>query len=125
MSKRILLVEDEKLMLKFLEFHLTKDGYNVQIAKDGREAEECINKESFSLIITDLLMPFVSGFELLEKIKVTDHNKDTPILIISILNQEDVIVNGLSLGADDFISKPFAINVLTTKVKLLLDKYKN
>jgi len=81
MSKRILLVEDEKLMLKFLEFHLTKDGYNVQIAKDGREAEECINKESFSLIITDLLMPFVSGFELLEKIKVTDHNKDTPILI--------------------------------------------
>lgn len=123
MLKRILVVEDEPLMLKFLEFRLTKDGYDVQTARDGKEAEEYIKKETFSLIITDLLMPFVSGFELLEKIKETPTNNNTPVLVISGIKQEKLIIQGLKLGADDFIPKPIAINVLTTKVKILLDRY--
>src|SRR5687768_8695542 len=120
MPKRILVVEDEPLMLSFLEFRLKKDGYDVQTAKDGREAEGYIEKETFSLIITDLLMPFVSGYELLEKIKETDTNNNTPVLVISGLTQENVVIKGLKLGADDFIPKPIAINILTTKVKILL-----
>jgi two-component system response regulator VicR len=123
MSKRILVVEDEPLMLSFLEFRLKKDGYDVKTAKNGKEAEGYIKKETFSLIITDLLMPFVSGFELLEKIKETDTNNNTPVLVLSDLKQENVIIKGLKLGADDFIPKPIAINVLTTKVKILLDRY--
>lgn len=123
MSKRILVVEDEPLMLSFLEFRLTKDGYDVKTAKNGKEAEGYIKNETFSLIITDLLMPFVSGFELLEKIKETDTNNNTPVLVLSDLKQENVIIKGLKLGADDFIPKPIAINILTTKVKILLDRY--
>jgi DNA-binding response OmpR family regulator len=122
MSKRILVVEDEPLMLKFLEFRLLKDGYEVHVAKDGKEAERRINEESFDLIITDLLLPFVSGFELLEITKQTEHNKNTAVLILSSLHDENAVIRTLQLGADDFLSKPVAMNVLSTKVKLLMNK---
>jgi two-component system response regulator VicR len=122
--KKILIVEDEPLMLKFLEFRLTKAGYDVQTAKDGNEAEEWINTEDFSLIIIDLMIPFVSGFELLAKKTDSIKNKHTPVLIISSYTQENIISESLSLGAEAFLPKPIDVDDLTATVKTLLDKYK-
>jgi DNA-binding response OmpR family regulator len=123
MLKKILIVEDEPLMLKFLEFRLTKAGYDIQTAQDGNEAEEYMNTKAFSLIIIDLMIPFVSGFELLAKKKDTV-NKHTPVLIISAYTQESIISESLSLGAEAFLPKPIDVDVLTSTVKTLLDKYK-
>lgn len=122
--KKILIVEDEPLMLKFLEFRLTKAGYDIQTAKDGNEAEEWINTEDFSLIIIDLMIPFVSGFELLAKKKDSIKNNHTPVLIISSYTQANIISESLSLGAEAFLPKPIDVDVLTATVKTLLDKYK-
>jgi len=123
MLKKILIVEDEPLMLKFLEFRLIKDGYDVLAANDGKEAEEYIYNESFSLIIVDLMIPFVSGFELLAKIKATGPNTGTPVLIISAYTQENVVTESVLLGANDFLPKPFDIDFLLKKVNTLLHKY--
>ena len=120
MSKKILVVEDELFLLNFLKFRLSKEGYDVTTAVDGKEAEMYISEGEFDLIIADVLLPFVSGFELLQRIKERQNN--VPVLIISGLGQEDAIIKGLSLGAYDFLPKPFSINVFTTKVKLLMHK---
>jgi two-component system response regulator VicR len=124
MLEKILIVEDEPLMLNFLDFRLKKAGYDIRIATDGREAEEYIDSEPFSLIIIDLMIPFVSGLELLAKKKQTAYNKNTPILIISSYTQKSIITEAFSLGADDFIPKPIDVENLTTKVRALLNKYK-
>ncbi len=122
--KKILIVEDEPLMLDFLKFRLTKAGYAIQTAKDGNKAEQRINTEDFSLIIIDLMIPFVSGFELLAKKKDFDKNKHTPVLIISSYTQESIISESLALGAEAFLAKPIVVDELTATVKTLLDEYK-
>ena len=122
--KKILIVEDELLMLNFLEFRLTKAGYDIQTAEDGNEAERRINTEDFSLIIIDLMIPFVSGFELLAKKKDSAKNKHTPVLIISSYTKESIISESLALGAEAFLAKPIDVDELTATVKTLLDEYK-
>ena len=119
MLNRILLIEDEALIRYFLENRLKKENYNVDIAKDGKEAARKISENKYSLIISDLMLPFISGFDLISKIRLDDKNSDTPILVLSALSSENTIVEALSIGASDFIPKPFAVDVLLAKVKYL------
>ncbi|HXI00674.1 MAG TPA: response regulator [Sphingobacteriaceae bacterium] len=120
MKTKILLVENEELILRFLKLRLEKENYEVNIARDGKEAIQQISNTQYSLIISELTLPFVSGFELISKIRTESNNTDTPILILSALSSENTIVDALSIGANEFLKKPFAINVLLTKIKLLL-----
>lgn len=114
---RILIAEDEVLMLKALEFKLKKDGYQVDIASDGRQAMEKAKSNTYDLILTDIMMPFVGGMEILSYIKNDPIKKNTPVLLISAVGLENIVLEGFSLGAEDFIYKPFNLNELSVRIK--------
>lgn len=120
MNNRILIIEDEELMLSFLRQRVKKENFEVDVARDGKEAMQCINEHKYSSILVDLMLPFVSGFELIANIRADERNAETPIMVISALSNENTIVEALSIGANDFLKKPFALNVLMTKLKFLV-----
>ena len=116
--KQILLAEDDELILKTLEHKLTKDGYEVVLTRNGKEAIENIKSSTFDLIITDIMMPFASGLEIINA--VNENNKKTPVIVLSSLGQEETVVEAFNLGADDFIVKPFSPIELAIRIKKIL-----
>ncbi|WP_419213459.1 response regulator transcription factor [Maribacter sp. X9] len=120
MKKKILVVEDNPMVVKSLEFKLIKEGYDVTISIDGRSAMEQLESIEFDLVLTDLMLPFVSGSQLIEHIKRT-HSK-IPIIVLSTSTQEDIITEAFTMGVDDFITKPFSPNELSLRVKRSLSK---
>ena len=117
MTSKILIVEDELIMLKALQFRLRKDGYDVHTANDGALALEMINSQSFDLILLDIMLPFVGGLELVSKVKGNDRIKNTPVIMLSAVGLENIILEAFELGADDFITKPFNLSELTIRVR--------
>ncbi|MGC4039144.1 MAG: response regulator transcription factor [Chitinophagaceae bacterium] len=115
---RILVAEDEPIMLKTIELRLKKDGHEVIITDNGREAMELIDRQSPDLIITDIMMPYSSGLEIVGKVKHPAHRK-VPIIVLSAMGQENVVLEAFNLGADDYITKPFSPNELSMRVKRL------
>jgi DNA-binding response OmpR family regulator len=113
---RILIAEDDDLMLKTLEFRLKRDGHEVIIARDGREALEKVDEFKPDLVITDIMMPYLSGLEIIGSIRQKYPNK-IPIIILSGMGQEDVVLEAFQLGADDYITKPFSPNELSVRIK--------
>lgn len=118
---KILVAEDEPIMLKTIELRLKKDGYTVIGTSDGREAMEKIDAEQPDLIITDIMMPYASGLEIVGMVK-QQQKKDIRIIILSAMGQETTVLEAFDLGADDFIAKPFSPNELSMRVKRLLSK---
>ena len=112
----ILVAEDEMIMLKTIELRLKKDGHTVIITQDGREALKKIEELSPDLIITDIMMPFSSGLEIIEAVKKRD-GKKIPVIVLSAMGQENVVLEAFQLGADDYITKPFSPNELSMRVK--------
>ncbi len=112
---KILIAEDDLLMLKTLEFRLKRDGHEVLLSKDGREAMEMINTHLPDLVISDIMMPYSSGLELIGHIKQKFDNKIRTI-ILSGMGQENVILEAFRLGAVDFITKPFSPNELSMRI---------
>ncbi len=117
MSSKILVIEDELLMLKAVEFRLRKDGYEVQTAADGAIAIQMIESQQFDLIITDIMLPFVGGLEIVSKVKGDPRTKDTPVIMLSAVGLENTVLESFELGADDFITKPFNLSELTIRVR--------
>jgi DNA-binding response OmpR family regulator len=117
---RILLVEDEEIMLRALEFRLRKDGHDIHKCSDGREALNIINREKLDIVITDIMMPFVSGLEVLNYVK-KNIDPNFPVIVITSVGLESTILEALELGADDFMIKPFNPNELSIRVKKLLN----
>lgn len=116
---KVLVVEDELMMLKALEFRLKKDGYETVTAQDGKVALEKINQENFDLIITDIMLPFATGLEIVNHVR-SILKKPVPIIILSAVGLEKTVLEAFELGADDFITKPFSPNELSVRVKKLL-----
>lgn len=112
----ILVAEDEMMMLKTIEFRLKKDGYTVISSMDGREALEKLNESSPDLVITDIMMPFFSGLEVVSAVREKP-GKKIPVIVLSSLGQENMVLEAFKLGADDFIKKPFSPNELSVRVK--------
>ena len=106
MSKSILIAEDEEDMRHLISFHLKKRGFNIIEAKDGQEAIDKVNS-TVDFILLDIMMPKSSGLEVCERIR---QEVDAPIVFISAASDEMNRIKALSLGGDDFISKPFSIN---------------
>ena len=117
---KILIIEDERILLYCLEQRLKKENYKVDVACDGREAVRFLRLKEYSLILADLMLPFVSGFELIGKIRSDERNSQTPVLVISGLGSENTIAEALAIGANDFLTKPFSLNVLMDKVQHLV-----
>ena len=119
-DKKILIVEDDELMIKILKFILNKEGYQLSIIKDGLSAIEQIPAINPDMVITDLLLPYKSGLEVIRFVK--EKFKKTPIIVLSSLGEEEHSVSeAFTLGADDFIAKPFNPNELILRVKRLLN----
>jgi two-component system response regulator VicR len=114
---KILVAEDEVLMLKTLEFKLKKDGYEIDVAPDGKQAMEKAKSNTYDLILTDIMMPFIGGMEILSYIKNDPDKKNTPVIIISAVGLENIVLEGFALGADDFVTKPFNLNELSVRIK--------
>lgn len=120
----VLVAEDDMIMLKTIEVRLKKDGYNVITAQDGREALRKIEQQSPDLIITDIMMPFLSGLEIVGAVK-NKKGKDTAIIVLSTMGQENVVLEAFKLGADDFITKPFSPKELSMRVQRYAQKLEN
>lgn len=119
---KILIVDDEPLIRDALAFKLTKDGYDVDTAEDGEKAIQKIESEEYQIIISDIMMPFISGFELVKILK--ERGTDAPVLILTSLNSETAVLKAFDLGADDFMTKPFSPNELSVRIKKLLKNAK-
>lgn len=120
----ILIVEDDVLMAKTLEFRLRKDGYEVVLAVDGREALKYITENDYDLVVSDIMLPFNSGLEILNFLK-SKKDKNTPIIMLSSFGAENIILEAFNLGADDYITKPFSPIELSLRAKRLLKKLTN
>jgi two-component system, OmpR family, response regulator VicR len=112
---KILVAEDEIIMLKTIELRLKKDGHDVIACKDGKEAMTSVESRLPDLVITDIMMPFFSGLEIIAAVK-NNAEKKIPIIILSSMGQENVVLEAFKLGADDFITKPFSPNELSVRV---------
>ncbi len=113
---KILVAEDEMIMQKTIELRLKKDGHDVITCDDGREAIKKIDEINPDLIITDIMMPFASGLEIIQEVK-RKGLRNTRIIVLSAMGQENVVLEAFQLGADDYITKPFSPNELSMRVK--------
>lgn len=113
---KILVVEDEPLLLKTIRMRLVKEGYEVIIAADGREALEQIDTQHPDMVITDIMLPYFSGLEIVEKVKKQDKS-NAFVIILSGMGQENTVLEAFNLGVDDYITKPFSPNELAIRVK--------
>lgn len=116
---KILVAEDEPMLLKTIELKLKKEGYDVITTHDGREAIAKIEEFSPDLVISDIMMPYASGLEITALLK-RNKDKPIPIIILSAMEQEKVVMEAFELGADDYITKPFSLNELSIRVKRLM-----
>ena len=115
--KKILVVDDERPISDIIKFNLTKEGYEVVTAFDGREALEQFEAEKPDLVILDLMLPELDGLEVAKTIRKTS---SVPIIMLSAKDSEFDKVIGLELGADDYVTKPFSNRELQARVKALL-----
>ncbi|WP_247231565.1 response regulator transcription factor [Telluribacter sp. SYSU D00476] len=115
----ILVVEDNELLLKAIEFRLKKEGYTIITARDGKEAMDRISRSMPDMIITDIMIPFFSGLEIVSVVRSKFLSR-IPIIVLSRVGSEKTILEAFELGADDFITKPFSPNELCMRIKKLL-----
>lgn len=119
---KILVAEDEPMLLKTIELKLKKEGYEIITTIDGREAVAKIETEDPDMVITDIMMPYVSGLEIVAIVRKKT-SKKIPIIILSAMEQEKVVMEAFELGADDYITKPFSLNELSIRVKRLMSQF--
>ena len=117
---RILIVEDEESIAELEKDYLELSGFEVEIANDGKEGLERALGEEFNLIILDLMLPGIDGFEICRKVREV---KNTPIIMVSAKKEDIDKIRGLGLGADDYITKPFSPSEMVARVKAHLARY--
>jgi len=118
--KTILVIDDEKDLIKLIDFNLSKEGYLVIGAKDGVQGLEIARKHKPDLILLDIMMPKMDGWEVCKKLKSGNETAHIPIIMLTARAQESDKVLGLELGADDYMAKPFNVRELTARVKAVL-----
>lgn len=115
MAARLLLVEDDPAILRGLELNLQLEGYELVAAADGKAAIEALDEGSFDLVVLDVMLPHVNGYQIVEKLR--RQRNDVPVILISAKTAEVDIVMGLDVGADDYVTKPFRVAELLARVK--------
>ena len=114
--KKILIIEDESSISDFVKLELEYEGYQVSIKEDGREGLKEALENDYDLIILDIMLPSMNGFEICRRLK---REKNTPIIMLSAKDSVTDKVNGLQIGADDYIPKPFAIEELLARINAI------
>jgi two-component system alkaline phosphatase synthesis response regulator PhoP len=122
MKKKILLVEDKADIAELIIYHLEKENYSVSWAENGEEALIMIENMPFDLVILDLMLPRISGLEVLNRLKTNTKYKSIPVIVESARTDDSDIIKGLEMGADDYVTKPFSPKVLLARIKKVLDR---
>jgi two-component system alkaline phosphatase synthesis response regulator PhoP len=118
MSQKILIVEDEPTLARLLSYNLTQEGYEIKVIDHGLDGYQAATQTTFDLIILDIMLPGMNGFEILSKLR--QKGLKTPIIILTARNAEEEVVQGLKYGADDYITKPFGVAELLARVAAVL-----
>jgi adenylate cyclase len=121
-SSHILIVDDTQTTRELLSRRLSRDGHNIKEASNGRSALELITSESFDLVLLDMMMPDISGYEVLTQLKADRRFRHIPVIVISALDQTDSIVRCIEAGAEDYLSKPFDPVLLRARIGASLEK---
>jgi two-component system phosphate regulon response regulator PhoB len=117
---RVLVVDDESDIVALVAYHLAKAGFQVATASDGIEAIDQVRRETPALVVLDLMLPGMSGFDVLESIRAEPATRAIPVLMLTARKDEPDKLRGLSLGADDYLTKPFSPAELVLRVKAIL-----
>ncbi len=122
LMERILIIEDESKIARFIQLELNHEGYEVEIASDGRDGLEILKSRPFDVVLLDIMLPSINGFEVLRRLRLF-----STVAVIMLTAKDDVIdkVMGLDGGADDYITKPFAIEELLARIRMALRKHKS
>ncbi len=120
-KKKLLLAEDDQLLASLLTFRLQKGGYEVKLSSDGKQVKEYLAENTPDIIVSDIMMPYFSGMELIAYVR-KELNSKIPIIIISSAGNEENVLNAFELGANDFISKPVSPSELLVRVARELNK---
>ena len=118
-KERILVVDDEEDILELVNYNLTKENFQVICATTGEDALDKLKKESFDLILLDLMLPGRDGLDTCRIIKRSPETSHIPIMMITAKTEDTDVVLGLELGADDYVTKPFSPRVLLARIKAL------
>lgn len=118
-KKKILLAEDDELLASLLKYRIQMAGFEIIMAKDGREVKKHLEIHTPDIIISDIMMPYFSGIELLDYLRNEMHSK-IPVIIISTAGNEENVLNAFELGADDFIAKPVSPSELLVRIQRAL-----
>ncbi|MDL2300527.1 response regulator transcription factor [Clostridiaceae bacterium OttesenSCG-928-D20] len=119
MAEKILIVEDEEKIARFIELELSHEGYEVEKTTDGREGLSLSEAGGFDLILLDIMLPGINGLEILRRLRKTS---DIPVIMLTARDAVMDKVSGLDMGADDYITKPFAIEELLARIRAVLRK---
>ena len=120
MNKKILIVDDEPNILISLEFLMRREGFEILVARDGEEALQSIRAHRPDLVLLDIMMPRINGFEVCRQVRADPALSGTRIVMLSAKGRPAQIAEGLALGADGYITKPFSTRNLVAQVKSLL-----
>jgi two-component system, OmpR family, alkaline phosphatase synthesis response regulator PhoP len=120
----ILIIEDEKDIAEILEYNLRKEGYQTITAANGEEGLEKIRKNSPDIIILDLMLPGIDGFDVCRQLKTDKKTNTIPILMLTAKSEDTDIVTGLELGADDYVTKPFSPKVIIARIRAIIRRLK-
>ncbi len=122
MAEKILVVDDEKLIVKGIRFSLEQDGYEVDVAYDGEEALEHFKNGNYDMILLDIMLPKLSGYEVCQQIR---ESSDVPIIMLTAKGEDMDKILGLDYGADDYITKPFNILEVKARIKAIMRRFRN
>lgn len=119
-GERVLVVDDEPDIVALVAYHLAKSGYRVSTASSGSDALEAARRERPALIVLDLMLPGISGYEVLEQLRAGEDTRDVAVLMLTARREEQDRIRGLSLGADDYLTKPFSPQELVLRIAAIL-----
>jgi two-component system phosphate regulon response regulator PhoB len=119
-KENILVVDDEEDILELVQYSLVREGYQVQGALSGEDALKKVAKESFDLIVLDLMLPGIDGLEVAKQLRNEKKTKQVPIVMLTAKGEEADVVTGLELGADDYVTKPFSPRILIARIRAVL-----
>ena len=121
--KKILIIEDDEHIIELLKFNVENNGYSVMTAIDGHDGLEKALNELPDLILLDLMLPGIDGIDICNKLKNKDRTKAIPIIMLTAKGHESDKILGLELGADDYMTKPFSVRELMTRIKVVMRRY--
>ena len=122
MKRKVLIVDDEEVIRKFLRIHLDKLGYEVKEAADGEQAIEELGKDDFDLLICDILMPKKDGWEVVKEVKSNSKTKHLPVILLTAKNEDSDMFKGYDLGANYYMTKPFTKAQLIYGLRLMFNE---